>query len=169
VRRPTLIAALLAVACAACGRTAAAVPCPGDAQARLQLEGTLVEGADCAAEAGITAAPLLAVTVAFTGDASAAVCPSRALAEPLLGTRTGDAIDVSAEPISATFTSCSCTLQVTERVTGALTRDGTGAAVAFSGELVDEVTPAAGGACPATGTAACLAPCRMRWTLSGTR
>jgi hypothetical protein len=169
VHRPTVTALLLAFACAACGRSASAVPCPGDAQARLQLEATLVEGAECAAAAGITAAPLLVATVAFTGDAGAALCPARALAEPLAGARTGDAIDVSAPAVAATLTSCSCALLVTERVTGVLARDGTGEAVAFTGELVDEITPAVGGPCGSTGTTACPAPCRMRWTLTGTR
>jgi hypothetical protein len=42
-------------------------------------------------------------------------------------------------------------------------------AVAFAGELVNEVAPVEGATCAPTGAAACPAPCRMRWTLSGSR
>jgi hypothetical protein len=133
----------------------------------VQLRGTLVEGAACAAAAGVSAELALAAVVSYPGPAEAALCLERGLAEPLLGAREGDALDVAAPPRPAALDGCACDLRVAERIRGAVLREGTGGAVGFAGELVDDLAPAGGlPACAAADGEVCLAPCRIRWQLA---
>jgi hypothetical protein len=161
-----LLAALAALA--ACGVPAAPEPCPGDPLARLVLRATVVEGAACAAAAGVVGAEPIAAFVSYTGAASAALCLDRALAAPLTGTRAGDAIEVATPARPAAAPDCGCAVQVVERVTGTVTRGAGGEVTGFSGELVNELAPADGAAsCVPSGVAAaCPVPCTARWTLA---
>jgi hypothetical protein len=145
------------------------VPCPGDVQAQFQLSAVLVDGAACQAAIQAAAAPALAASISFTGADAAAVCPSRPLAEPILGARSGDVIDVVASAEPAAASGCTCSVRVVERVSGTVTRDATGAATGFTGELVDEVAAADGGPCTAAAGSTCLVPCAVRWALTGSR
>jgi hypothetical protein len=160
---PLVAVALLA----ACERAPGPGPCPGAPQARLELRATLVEGSLCAAAAGVTDSLTLPVTIAFPAPEEAAVCPERALAEPLVGSRTGDVLEVASVPRSASLRGCACSLQVLERVSGTVLRDASGAAVGFSGELVDDLVPTGPlPACAAAPGELCPAPCRVRWALA---
>jgi hypothetical protein len=163
-RAPAL---LLVVLLSACERAPGPGPCPGEPQARLELRATLVEGSLCATAAGVADSLTLPVTIAFTGPEEAAVCPDRALAEPLVGSRSGDAIEVAAVARSASLRGCACSLQVLERVSGTVLRDGSGVAAGFSGELVDSLVPAGPlPTCAASPGETCPAPCRVRWALA---
>ncbi|HET7755122.1 MAG TPA: hypothetical protein VFK85_14535 [Anaeromyxobacteraceae bacterium] len=158
-----LFAALLA-----CETRATPEPCPGVVQGTFQLSGELTEGASCAeTSGGATGAIDLTVLVSFTGESGAAVCLQRPLAEPLLGTREGDRIDVSAPARSGAARGCACTVQLLERISGTLLRDG-GVVTGFSGELNTQLAPADGtSSCAAAAEAgACDVPCNVRWTLS---
>lgn len=155
----------LALLVAGCERAAGPGPCPGDPQARLQLRATLVEGANCAAAAALAGALTIPVAIAYPATGEAALCPERSLAEPLLGARDGDALDVAAPARPTSLAGCSCALQVVERVTGTVARDASGGAIGFAGELVNDLAPAVGAA-SCTGGEACAAPCRIRWTLA---
>jgi hypothetical protein len=166
-RRLPLAALALAALLAGCERAAGPGPCPGEPQARLELRATLVEGELCAGAIGVERALRLPATIAFAAPDEAALCPDRALAEPLVGARAGDAVDVAAPARAASVEGCACSVVVVERVRGTLVRDAAGAAVGFEGELVDELA-AAGGlpACAAAPGEACAVPCVLRWRLA---
>lgn len=177
MRHPTTIAAL-ALALAACERSTALPACPGDVQVRLQLATALadVEGsAACAAAAlprdangAIVVPGPTPAALSFTAADGAAVCVERTLADPLLGTRTGDVLTVAAPPEAVAVTACGCAVNVVERLAGTILRDASGAAVGFQGELVDELAPAdAAFACPPTGADPCPVPCRIHFTVQG--
>jgi hypothetical protein len=155
-----------ALALAACGTSPTTPPCPGDVQARFRLQATLVEGAACADAARIDPAPSLTAAVSFTGAGTSALCPERALAEPLAGTRSGDAVELTAAAQAIAVPGCGCAARVVERVTGTVERGAAGDAVRFTGELADEISSADGAAtCAPSGTAPCPVPCRIRWSL----
>jgi hypothetical protein len=160
--------AIVAATLLACGTRATQEPCPGTVQAVFTLVAQQVEGGDaCASATGATGPGGLAVAVTFTGDDVAAACLQRPLAEPLTGSRSGDAIEVATPLRNVTASGCACTAQLRETITGTMQRDG-GVVVGFSGELRTEVVPADGtGSCaPAEADGACVVPCSVRWTLS---
>jgi hypothetical protein len=160
--------AIVAATLLACGTRATQEPCPGNVQAVLTLVAQQVEGGDaCASATGATGPGGLAVAITFTGDDGAAACLQRPLAEPLIGTRTGDAIEVATPLRSVTASGCACTAQLRETLTGTLQRDGV-VTVGFSGELNTELVPADGAAscAPAEEGGTCVVPCSVRWTLS---
>lgn len=160
---PIVVATLLA-----CETRATEEPCPGAVQGAFTLVAQQVEGGEeCANAAGATGPGDLAVAVTFTGDDGAAICLQRPLAEPLAGTRVGDAIEVVAPLRNVTANGCACTAQLRETITGTVQRDG-GVAVGFSGELSTELLPADGSAscAPSQAGGSCAVPCNVRWTLS---
>jgi hypothetical protein len=158
---PFLFAALLA-----CETRATQEACPGAVQGTFRIVGEMVDGAACAETGGATAPIDLVVAVSFTDGDGAALCLQTALAEPLVGARDGDRIDVSAPLRSAGARDCACTVQLLERISGTLLREG-GVAVGFSGELSTELSPADGSAsCAPTDGGTCAVPCSVRWTLS---
>ena len=159
---------LLVLLVCGCERSVAPPPCPGDLQARLALRGTLTEGRECADRAGVDAAAALVVpaAVSYTSADGAVLCPERALAPPLQGTRAGDQLDLAGAARPATLTGCGCALQVSERITGTLRRDAGGDAIGFSGELVDVIAPADGsGTCAPAPGESCPATCTLRFSL----
>ena len=159
---PVLFLALLA-----CETRATQDACPGDVQGTFRLVGELVDGAACAEVGGATGTIDLTVAVSFTGETAAAICLQRPLAEPLVGTRDGDRIAVSAAPASGTARGCACTVQLLERIEGTLSREG-GVATGLSGDLSAELSPADGAptCAPAEDGDTCSVPCVVRWTLS---
>jgi hypothetical protein len=157
-------AALLLVA--ACERAAERAPCPGDQQVRLQLRGSLVEGISCANVARVPREFELPAVVSYPAAGEAALCLERDLAEPLLGAREGDAIDVGSAAQPAALAGCACDLRVVERVRGTVIRDAGGAAVGFEGELVDVISPTGASTCPPVEGEVCLAECVIRWQLA---
>jgi hypothetical protein len=160
--------AIAVAALLACGTRATQEPCPGTVQAVFTLVAQQVEGGDaCASATGATGPGGLTAAVTFTGDDGAAVCLQRPLAEPLAGTRAGDAIQVATPLRNVAASGCACTAQLRETITGTVQRDG-GVAVGFSGELSTELVPADGAAscAPAEEGGTCVVPCVVRWTLS---
>lgn len=150
----------------ACGTRATQEPCPGSVQGTVQVVGQLVEGEACAAAAGVGTIDL-AFEVSFTADGGAAVCLQRPLADPLLGTHDGDVLEVSTPIRPGAATGCACEVQIAERITGTIAREG-GTVTGFQGELELELSPADGSptCAPADEGTTCAVPCRVRWTLS---
>jgi hypothetical protein len=158
---------LVFLALLACETRATQEECPGAVQGTFRIVGEIVDGAACAETGGAAGTLDLAFAVSFTGDGGAAVCLQRTMAEPLLGTRDGDRIDVSAPLRSGTARGCACTVQLLERISGTLVRDGD-VPVGFSGELSTDLSPADGTtSCAATADGGgCVVPCSVRWALS---
>jgi hypothetical protein len=151
----------------ACGTRATQVPCPGEVQGTFQVVAELVDAGACADALRATTPLDLTVTVSFTGDSGAALCLQRPLADPLVGTREGDRIEVSAPVRASSARGCACTAQLVEGIAGSLERaDETG--VGFSGELRVEVSPADGSSscAPSADGDVCAVPCSVRWTLT---
>jgi hypothetical protein len=168
VRSASPLVATAVAALAACGVSATVEPCPGEPQARLVLRATADGDAACAVAAGFPAPGAVTAVLAFTADGGAALCPDRPLAEPLRGTRAGDAIAVASPPRAAAAPACACAAVVVERVAGTLVRSAAGAAIGFTGELVNELAPADGAAsCAPPGAAPCPLPCSARWRVDG--
>jgi hypothetical protein len=160
-------ALLLLAALAACGVPAAPEPCPGDLQGRLVLRASPAEGeaAACATAADLETPDEVTVVVSFTADGGAVLCPDRPLADPLRGTRAGDAIAVASAARPAPVAACDCAQVVVERLEGTLVRDGAGAVVGLSGgRLVNELAPAdAAASCP--GAVGCPLRCSVSWSV----
>lgn len=111
----------------------------------------------------------LTVSVDPAGGPRAWLCNGRRLAEPLVGTLAGDALDVaSPAPAAAVLQACgsACEVTLSERVTGTVARGTGGEVVGFDGTLVDAadrvatVDPASCGTCgtPTTVAYPLLAP-----------
>jgi hypothetical protein len=164
--RPAALA-LLVLLVAACERAAGPGPCPGEPEARLELRASLVEDPNlCAAAIGVGGDLTLPATLSFGASGEAALCPERSLAEPLVGTRAGDAVEVAAPPRPGSVRGCACSVVVVEAIRGTLLRDEAGAVVGFEGELVDDLAPAGGlPSCAAAPGEPCGVPCRVRFTL----
>jgi hypothetical protein len=107
-------------------------------------------------------------TIAYSAASSgAAFCTGRARAEPLVGTRQADQLDVSLETRGALLAGCNkaCAVTVHQQVTGTVLRDPGGAPVGFTGTLLDQATldaTVAGADC-----APCVTPCQATYTLTG--
>jgi hypothetical protein len=177
-RRTRGIVAVLALALAACERSTALPPCPGVVQGRVFLTTTLRKETGgqvpaCAAAAlpedAVDASQTVAAALSFIGEGGAAVCLERTLADPLLGTRTADRIDVAAQPEPVAVDACGCAVTVVERLSGTIVRDASGAAVGLADVSLVNALAAADGAtaCPPAGTAACPVPCDIHFTVQG--
>ena len=112
--------------------------------------------------------PSLAFAAALHVDADggAALCRPLPNSRHWLGTFQADRLDVSSTDVGGATPGCSCALSVVERVVGDVQRDG-GVPVAFSGELVDSVSPAdpaaLDGGTADGGACGCQLPCQIRY------
>jgi hypothetical protein len=173
VSRRLAAALLLPLIAAGCSESVAAVSCPGLPLATFAFEGkrAAVTCAGGAPAAGIET--LYPPTVSFTGTitsasgATAALCVTRPWAEPLVGTRAADLIDVSLETRGALLSGCNarCAVTVLQQVTGSLQRDPGGAPTAFTGALVDRAT--LDGTVAAADCQPCTTPCQASYDLTG--
>ncbi len=155
--------------------TPASVPCPGDLVASFSF----IAPADGGSVAGSSTCPFAAdpnqvvQSLAFTAalhaspDGGAALCRQAPHARHWLGTFQADRLDVSASDVGGGTPACACALSVVERVVGDLQRDG-GVPAAFSGEIVDSVSPAdpaaLDGGAAGGGGCGCGLPCEIRYT-----
>jgi hypothetical protein len=159
---------------AACSDQAEAVPCPGLPVASLALVGTrtLTSCADGGPAAGVNqlypADVSFSATISYSASGSgAALCVARPRAEPLVGARVGDQVDLMLETRGAVLAACSasCAVTIRQRVTGTLQRDPAGLPSGFSGTLVDQAT--LDGAVAGADCAPCTTPCQASYLLSG--
>ena len=169
---PLLLLSLLAFGCS---EQTESFPCPGSPIAALNFTGTQA-AVSCAAgsapAAGINALYPASVTfsatiTSTTSGTGAALCLSVERAEPMLGSGSGDVIDVSLDTQGALLTPCNtrCAVTVHQQVTGTVLRGPGGAPTGFSGTLTDTATM------DATVTGAdctpCVTPCRSSYALTG--
>ena len=149
-------------------------PCPGETVARFSLY-TAPDGGP--AQAGSTCpfagdpnqvlqSLAFAAELRLDADGGAALCRGTPHARQWLGTFQADRLDVAVTDVGGGTPSCSCALVVVERVTGDVLRDG-GVPAAFTGELVDSISPADpaaldGGAADG-GVCGCALPCQVRY------
>jgi hypothetical protein len=148
--------------------------CPGQVVATFTLSSPLAPpdgglATDCAFRNDPNQVfPSVAFTAALHVDADggAALCRSVPHVRHWLGTFQADRLDVSDTDVGGGTPSCSCALSVVERVVGDVQRDG-GVPVAFSGELVDSVSPAdpaeLDGGTADGGVCGCGLPCEIRY------
>ena len=164
--RTRLASALLGATVLACSSPRPA-SCPGDRVGTFHLHGDVVPDAGCPFASG----PVdLTATISYGSGATALLCIEVPDAEPLQGTRDGDHVTVTSPDAGANVPSCGCPVQVSETVEGDVARDDGGSAVAFSGELRNDVWAADGGAgCERdAGPPTCGVPCELRWSLTTT-
>jgi hypothetical protein len=98
--------------------------------------------------------------------AGAALCKSDKEAAPLVGTRSGDVLDVTLVSTGAVLDQCppACAVVITEKVRGTLAPNtGTGA-LEFQGYLWDHAVAASA----RTDCGACVLPCDAVYLLTGT-
>jgi len=161
--------------------------CPGDPIGTLHLQGQLVdEPGRCAFSIDRSGDPVtvqtaldFTATLASAADGTAWLCPYKAEATALQGSRTGDHFLVSSLPPAATAQAppCACTVVVTEEVEGDLQLGPDGNT--FVGELRNALSVGDGvdpNTCepanpPTSATAASscgvsATPCLIRWTLT---
>jgi hypothetical protein len=169
-----LAPALLVLLAAGCNQPSEPATCPGGPVASLSFSGTRVLVTCTAGEpaAGINA--LYPATVSFTGTISAAsdgvgawLCPARGGAEPLVGSLVANLLDVSLETRGALLAPCSggCAVTVHQQVIGTLQRATGGAAIGFTGTLLDQATLDA--TVPGASCSPCTAPCQATYALAG--
>jgi hypothetical protein len=165
---------LLTLLAAGCSQSVESIPCPASPVAFLHVQGLLtqVSCAGGAPAAGVNS--LFPSTVDFygtvtfaPGGSTAALCLASPGAEPLVGTRTADQVDVSLTTTGALLSGCdaACAVTVAQRVTGTLQRDPGGAPTGFTGELQDVETldPAV----PGAACGPCATPCQATYALTG--
>ena len=173
-RRLAAAVLLLPLVAAGCSESVAAVSCPGLPLATFAFAGTRAAVTCAGGEpvAGIDA--LYPPTVSFTATisssasgATAALCVTRPWAEPLVGARSADQIDVSLETRGALLGGCNarCAVTVFQQVTGSLQRDASGAPTAFTGALLDRATQ--DGSVESADCQPCATPCQARYDLAG--
>jgi hypothetical protein len=172
VRRLALALLIPPLLAAGCRETVETFPCPGSPVASLAFKGTrtAVSCAGGAPAAGLDS--LYPATVSFTATITflasgtdAALCLATPRAEPLLGTRVADQIDVALETRGALLSGCSasCAVTVHQQVTGTLQRNPGGAVSGFTGTLVDQAT--LDGTVTGAGCSPCTTPCQASYTL----
>lgn len=150
--------------------TPASPPCPGQPVARFAMY-TPPDGGPAGCPFAGKSDQVLQ-SLAFTAeirvspDGGAALCRSAPNVRQWLGTFQADHLDVSVADVGASTPECSCALSVVERVSGDVQRDG-GVPAAFSGELVDLVSPAdpaqLDAGTPDGGVCNCGLPCQIRY------
>ncbi len=154
--RPAPLLALAATL-AACGSKGS--PCPGRQLATFTFR-TATASATCGAASapcGVAFPSLAPFSATVTVDATGTVawlCTGRPLAEPLEGTLTGDALDVSypaasAAGVPAVLAACgaACAVTLRERVAGTILRGSGGEVVGFTGSLADTADTAGAASC----------------------
>jgi hypothetical protein len=155
--------------------TAAPAPCPGELVASFSFF-TPSDGGPVALNSTCPFASdpnQVVQSLAFTAalhvspDGGAALCRPVPHARYWLGTFQADRLDVSVTDVGGGTPACACALSVVERVVGDVQRDG-GVPAAFSGELVDSVSPAdpaaPDGGSAGGGVCGCGLPCEIRYT-----
>jgi hypothetical protein len=95
----------------------------------------------------------------------AALCKPDKEATPLVGTRSGDVLDVALTSSGAVLEGCDagCAVVITEVVHGTLANDSTTGALGFRGYLWDHAVAAS----PSAACGACVLPCDAVYLLAG--
>ena len=173
MRRRLPASLLLTLLAAGCSQAVDSIPCPASPVAILAFQGirTDVTCAAGAPAAGVNS--LYPATRDFTGTitfapggSTAALCVASPGAEPLVGTRTADQVDVALTTTGALLSGCNaaCAVTVVQRVTGTLLRDPGGAPTGFTGELQDVETQDP--AVPRASCTPCTTPCQATYVLT---
>lgn len=172
--RPAPALLLLSLVAAGCSESVDTVACPGVPIATFLFNGTRTLVGCTGGEPLTGANTLYPPTVSFTGTisstasgATAALCVAHPWAEPLVGTRVADQLDLSLETRGALLGDCNsrCAVTVRQQVTGSLQRAAGGEPSGFTGTLVDQAT------LDATVTGAdcqpCTTPCQATYAITG--
>jgi hypothetical protein len=174
VARPAPALLLLSLLAAGCSESVEAVACPGVPIATFTFSGTRTLVGCAGGEPAAGAGTLYPEAVSFTGTISssasgaiAALCVAHPWAEPLVGTRVADLVDLTLETRGALFGGCNsrCAVTVRQQVTGSLQRAAGGEPSSFTGTLVDQATldaTVSGADCQP-----CTTPCQATYAITG--